>query len=49
MTSLKPQIRWGNKGSGYRNQENFYNEIKKYGWDGFEHEVVYSGLSKREA
>lgn len=49
MTKLKPQDRWGNTGNGYRNQEEFYNDIKQYGWDGFDHEVIYSGLSKREA
>lgn len=49
MTSLKPQIRWGNNGSGYKAQERFYTDILQYGWDGFEHEVIYSDLSKSEA
>lgn len=49
MTKLKPQTRWGSQGGGYRNQERFYTEIQQYGWDGFEHEIVCKGLTKKEA
>lgn len=40
--------RWGN-GSGYIKQYKFYNAIQKYGWDGFEHTVLYKSLSLEEA
>lgn len=48
MTGLKPQTRWCN-GSGYGNQPKFYEDIVKYGWDGFEHEIIYDNLTKPEA
>lgn len=48
ITSQKPEKRW-RKGLGYRNNRHFYNAICKYGWDGFNHEVLYEGLSLREA
>ena len=34
--------RWRNNGKNYFNSIKFYNAIKKYGWDNFTHEVVYS-------
>lgn len=45
-----PNIRWRN-GIGYigQHQNHFYNAIKKYGWDGFEHIIVQNNLSKQEA
>ena len=47
VTSKSPEKRWLN-GIGYKNQL-FYNAIKKYGWDGFYHEIVASGITKEEA
>ena len=44
----KVKDRWQN-GNGYKAQVQFYNAIKKYGWDGFYHKVLYRGLSKEEA
>ena len=41
--------RWGPNGSGYRRNKRFYEDIVKYGWDNFEHEVVASGLNESEA
>ena len=49
ITSLTPNIRWGNDGRGYHKQEHFYNAIQKYGWDSFQHEILYTGLTKEEA
>jgi len=45
-TSLKE--RWKN-GNGYNNQVSFCGAIKKYGWDGFDHTLVETGLTKEEA
>lgn len=42
--------RWGSSGHRYsKDQRKMYNAIKKYGWDGFYHEIYASGLSKEEA
>ena len=47
ITSMKPESRWKN-GEGYRTQM-FYNAIKKYGWDNFEHEILFDSLTKEES
>lgn len=48
ITSQKPEERWNN-GNGYIGCTRFYNSIKKYGWDNFEHEVIFSNLTEDEA
>ena len=48
ITSQKTNYRWG-AGSGYRQQPKFYNAIKKYGWDNFEHIILFENLSFEEA
>lgn len=48
ITKLRPERRWAN-GEGYRTSRHFYFAIRKYGWDGFEHEVLFSGLTKEQA
>ena len=48
ITMRNPEIRW-NKGNGYRYNSQFWNAIQKYGWDGFDHEIVASKLTKQEA
>lgn len=49
ITKRKPEYRW-NKGKGYReDQIIFYRAIKKYGWDNFTHEIIYTDLSEKDA
>lgn len=36
-------------GKGYSNQERFYNDILKYGWKHFEHNLIKDGLTKEES
>ena len=48
QTNQSPSRRWKN-GSGYRNQDYFWNAIQKYSWDGFEHEILFSNLTQDEA
>lgn len=48
ITKNTPSQRWS-KGEGYKHQKNFYNDIKKYGWDNIEHHIVAEGLSEELA
>lgn len=48
ITSMLPTRRWNN-GEGYVGNKRFYKDIKKYGWDGFTHEIISDGLSRNEA
>ncbi len=41
--------RWRSNGEGYRGSTRIHNAIKKYGWDNFKHEILFSGLSQSEA
>lgn len=49
ITHRKPTARWGNGLSSYKHNAHFMNAILKYGWDNIKHEVLYSGLSQKEA
>jgi group I intron endonuclease len=49
ITCQRPKQRWHN-GKGYKKNNHFWHSIKKYGWNkGFDHEILYSGLSQRQA
>ena len=48
LTSTDPQKRWAN-GDGYKKNQHFYHAIQKYGWDNFDHDILFSGLTKEEA
>ena len=48
ITKKSTRRRWGN-GRGYDNQSVMRRAIEKYGWDGFEHIILFTGLSEEEA
>jgi group I intron endonuclease len=48
ITCKKPERRW-EAGNGYRHNAHMDSAIKKFGWDNFDHEVLYEGLSEDEA
>ena len=49
ITCKDASVRWGSNGSGYKGSTYFYNAINKYGWDGFEHNILKERLSETEA
>ena len=49
LTCRKPQKRWGLNGNNYVECPHFWRAIQKYGWDNFDHIILYSGLTHDEA
>ena len=49
ITSTSLEKRSGSNGINYRNNTLFYRAIQKYGWDGFDHIVLFQDLSLEEA
>ena len=49
ITMQEPEKRWGPNGSHYKTSPHFYSAIQKYGWDNFEHIILFTGLTKEEA
>ena len=48
ITMQEPEKRW-RKGKGYKSSPYFYSAIQKYGWDNFEHNILFTELTKEEA
>ena len=49
ITKVSETTRWNN-GNGYKDNEKFYPDIKKYGWEnGFLHEIIKENLSYKDA
>ena len=48
QTCQDPKKRW-DCGRGYETSPKFFNAILKYGWDNFEHIILYQNLSQNEA
>lgn len=44
----KPENRW-HGGSAYKQSKHFWNAIQKYGWNNFDHEILASKLTQKEA
>lgn len=49
ITRQELSKRWGINGSGYTGSTYFYNSILKYGWDNFEHILLFDKLLECEA
>lgn len=51
LNGRKPEHRWGINGCNYldNTQYKFARAILKYGWDNFEHEILFAGLTAEEA
>lgn len=48
ITMQQPKRRWLN-GLGYIKNRDFYSDIQKYGWNNFEHKILYENLSMQDA
>lgn len=48
ITGQNPEKRWGNNGYNYKIGL-FKSAIDKYGWDAFEHKILFTGLTKLDA
>lgn len=49
ITCVNERTRWELKGQGYKTNKHFWNAIQKYGWDNFEHYILFEGLSQKRA
>lgn len=48
ITKRNPKYRWNN-GNAYQENNYFKNAIKKYGWNNFQHIILFTNLTKEKA
>ena len=48
ITRKLPRERWA-KGESYKENTDFHADIKKFGWDAFDHEILERGLDEQQA
>ena len=48
ITGRKPELRWQN-GTAYKRNPHFNSAILKYGWNGFEHKILFENLKENDA
>ena len=48
ITMQEPEQRWRH-GEGYKSSPHFYAAIQKYGWENFEHNILFQNLTREEA
>ena len=48
-TSTSPERRWGANGCGYKFNNTMYDDIQKFGWDNFDHDILASDICEKEA
>ena len=49
QTCQNPLFRWQKNGAGYKTCPRFWKAIQDFGWDNFEHKILYTDLSAQEA
>ena len=49
QTCQAPEKRWGKNGIGYNKSPKFWHAIQKYGWDNFEHIILFQNLTAEQA
>lgn len=49
ITMQEPERRWGNNGINYKTSPHFYAAIQKYGWNNFDHNILFKNLTHDEA
>lgn len=49
MTGRNVKERWRGGIIRYANCKNFEHALREYGWDGFEHLILFNGMTKQEA